>query len=407
MNPTTINVLFHGHITQWNCNSRRRNCGEVSFGTFHLELLDELKVLVDNYVGVDSWIPIHPLSVNGVVYTVLPKNVAPRQLYGLSPLLKEMSESVQTAVSSVTGVNPVAVSSGEVGEGGVVEDVAIPDSGDVVESEDTIVEEHTTSGPHPEPLTTPEELDLFMKLHAAMVFPNGDETNPMPIDFELLKQQFNHEVAMKWREDPDLKKKYKMKTVTLLKLACDRAAESAECDKLIGPKKELILKLMSDLKSDSGVIFPDVDVRVPEVVEVGGVMGVVGGGNAAVGEMEVGSSGVVVGAEEQQEEEDNTMDVEEDQEQEKRKRCVIEDWNWQPTELTGLRKLQQRLNILNTVLWCPKCYELCRVSSGSKGHKFVNGHTKKKTRGEQAYPNCDTKGEVTRADVRSAFFNLI
>ena len=87
--------------------------------------------------------------------------------------------------------------------------------------------------------------------------------------------------------------------------------------------------------------------------------------------------------------------------QENRKRCVIEDWNWQPTELTGLRKLQQRLNILNTVLWCPKCYELCRVSSGSKGHKFVNGHTKKKTRGEQAYPNCDTKGEVTRADVKT------
>ena len=76
-------------------------------------------------------------------------------------------------------------------------------------------------------------------------------------------------------------------------------------------------------------------VRVPEVVEVGGVVGVVGGGNAAVGEMEVGSSGgVVVGAEEQQEE--GTMDVEEDQEQEKRKRCVIEDWNWQPTALTGL-----------------------------------------------------------------------
>ena len=75
--------------------------------------------------------------------------------------------------------------------------------------------------------------------------------------------------------------------------------------------------------------------RVPEVVEVGGVVGVVGGGNAAVGEMEVGSSGgIVVGAEEQQEE--GTMDVEEDQEQEKRKRCVIEDWNWQPTALTGL-----------------------------------------------------------------------
>ena len=68
---------------------------------------------------------------------------------------------------------------------------------------------------HPEPLTTPEELDFFMKLHAAMVFPNGDETNPMPIDFELLKQQFNHEVALKWREDPDLKTKHKMKTVTL------------------------------------------------------------------------------------------------------------------------------------------------------------------------------------------------
>ena len=59
-----------------------------------------------------------------------------------------------------------------------------------------------------------------------------------------------------------------MKTVTLLKLACDRAAECAECDRLIGPKTELILKLMSDLKSDSGVIFPDVYVRVPEVVEV-------------------------------------------------------------------------------------------------------------------------------------------
>ena len=31
----------------------------------------------------------------------------------------------------------------------------------------------------------------------------------------LHKHVVNHEVAMKWREDPDLKTKHKMKTVTL------------------------------------------------------------------------------------------------------------------------------------------------------------------------------------------------
>jgi hypothetical protein len=72
----------------------------------------------------------------------------------------------------------------------------------------------------PAPLTTPEELALFMNLHDEMVYPGGNHDNaPMPMDFELLKNQFNHAVAQKWKEDPASKFIYKMKTATLLLMA--------------------------------------------------------------------------------------------------------------------------------------------------------------------------------------------
>jgi len=236
----------------------------------------------------------------------------------------------------------------------------------------------------PGPLTTPEEFELFLKLHTKMVYPNGKQDKPLPVDFNMLLAQFNDAVFEKTMDDPSLHDVLKMKTKPLLVVAYNRMTTSAHNKKIIGDQLQKIIELQQFLKSDKAFLFPGV-ISVPSDAEDDDE------------EMEE-QDGAVVGAEEQQEEEDNTMDLE-DEEQEKRKRSVIEDWNWQPTASTGLRKLQQRRNILNTVLWCPKCYEICRVSSGSKGHKFINGHTKKSNRGEQAYPNCDTKGKVTRADV--------
>ena len=71
-------------------------------------------------------------------------------------------------------------------------------------------------------------------------------------------------VVQKWKEDALLVSKYKLKTIPLIKIAYDRAAEHAECARLVGPKLDKLLDLRSHLKSDTGFVFPDILPREEE-----------------------------------------------------------------------------------------------------------------------------------------------
>ena len=57
MNPRHLNLIFHDFITEWNAKARIRRCGEVGFGTFQINVLEELDTLVRPYLG--TWIPKH------------------------------------------------------------------------------------------------------------------------------------------------------------------------------------------------------------------------------------------------------------------------------------------------------------------------------------------------------------
>ena len=233
----------------------------------------------------------------------------------------------------------------------------------------------------PAPLTTPEELALFMNLHDEMVYPGGNHDNaPMPMDFELLKNQFNHAVAQKWKEDPASKFIYKMKTATLLLMAYDRAAESEQCNKLIGSKKDLVIKLLSDLKDDSHFVFPDIKVRAASESEV-----VV---PAPVGLVVPPPPSVVV-AEEAVAMEVEVVVVKDN----------VEDWDWEAHGGRSTRQLKARIAVLKKSVYCPKCHLICKHLS-SKRWKIVNGHSVSARKGSNAYPDCDAKGHVSKDEAQ-------
>lgn len=201
------------------------------------------------------------------------------------------------------------------------------------------------------------------------------------MDFELLKNQFNHAVAQKWKEDPASKfiYKIKMKTATLLLMAYDRAAESEQCNKLIGSKKDLVIKLLSDLKDDSHFVFPDIKVRAASESEV-----VV---PAPVGLVVPPPPSVVV-AEEAVAMEVEVMVVKDN----------IEDWDWEAHGGRSTRQLKARIAVLKKSVYCPKCHLICKHLS-SKRWKIVNGHSVS-ARAINAYPHCDAKGPVSKNEAQ-------
>ena len=297
-----------------------------------------------------------------------------------------MNEAVQSAVTSLVG--------GVV----VVEDAAVPDLGVVVENEEEVEDVHNTTllsnmNSAPAPLTTPEELALFMDLHDEMVYPGGiTDGAAMPMDFELLKDQFNRAVAKKWKDNPANESNYKMKTATLLMLAYNRAAESAQTNKLIAPKLELVQAMFRNFKDDSGFVFPDIKERedapvaVPPPPPPPPLRAPAAPAAPALPAAPAAPAPVV-----------DPMDVEEEEVAPIR----VEDYNWVPSRSTTKTKIKQRIKYLKTSRWCPKegCHKMCVMVSGGKS-KVVNGHCESsRTSGGSSYPDCGEQGEVSRNDV--------
>ena len=51
MNPRILNVLFHEFMSRWNAKARIRTCGEVWFGMFQFEILNEFDAMVRPYLN--------------------------------------------------------------------------------------------------------------------------------------------------------------------------------------------------------------------------------------------------------------------------------------------------------------------------------------------------------------------
>jgi hypothetical protein len=270
MNPRYLNILMHEFMSRWNTKARIRNLGYAGFGTFQLELLDRLDILVSSYLG--SWIPFHPLRLGDVVYKRLPANSNPKQTFGMTPLFEATAATVRKAMSSGGADGAVVILAGDEDgdgnvQGGVIlgaSDPVLPDPGLSLENEDDAeAEHHDTSmqNEDPVPLTTPEELNLFLQLHAAMIHPNNTNDKALPVDFILLTEQFNMQVVKRRTDDPTLASVLKLKTPSLIHKAYDMAAESFRATEVVGPKLETLKKLRHMLKSNTGFVFPEIKSR--------------------------------------------------------------------------------------------------------------------------------------------------
>ena len=173
-----------------------------------------------------------------------------------------------------------------------------------------------------------------------------------------------------------------MKTATLLLMAYDRAAESEQCNKLIGPKKELVIKLLRDLKDDSDFVFPDIKVRVASESEIVVPAPVVG---PVVAPPPVVVEEAVVAMEEE-------VVVVKDN---------VEDWDWEAHDGRSIKQLKARITVvLNKSVYCPKCHLICKHLS-SKRWKIVNGHSVSPRGRYNAYPHCNAKGPVSKDEAQS------
>ena len=270
MNPRYLNILMHEFMSRWNTKARIRNLGYAGFGTFQLELLDRLDILVSSYLG--SWIPLHPLRLGDVVYKRLPANSNPKQTFGMTPLFEATAATVRKALSSGSADGAVVILAGDEDgdgnvQGGVIlgaSDAVLPDPGLSLENEDDAeAEHHDTSmqNEDPVPLTTPDELNLFLQLHAAMIHPNNTTDKALPVDFILLTEQFNMEVVKRRTADPSLASVLKLKTPSLIHKAYDMAAESFRATEVVGPKLETLKELRRMLNSNTGFVFPEIKPR--------------------------------------------------------------------------------------------------------------------------------------------------
>ena len=146
-------------------------------------------------------------------------------------------------------------------------------------------------------------------------------------------------------------------------------------NKLIGPKKDLVIKLLRDLKDDSDFVFPDIKVRVASESEIVVPAPVVG---PVVTPLPVVVEEAVVAMEEEVVVVNN-----------------IEHLDWDVHIERPIRQLEKRIRVLKNNSHCPKCHLICKDLSGGK-YKLVNGHTES-TKG-WGHPNCGTKGAVTKSE---------
>ena len=226
-----------------------------------------------------------------------------------------------------------------------------------------------------------------MQLHDAMVHPNSGTGKARPMDFEAITDQFNHRVVQKWKEDALLVSKYKLKTIPLIKIAYDRAAEHAECARLVGPKLDKLLDLRSHLKSDTGFVFPDILPREEEQsVNVMPPPLLPPSLPPSLPPPAALTSTMV----------------------EQNVEPTIDDWNWDPGSKPSMKLINKRLQILDTVACCVRCGKKSATRKSKDGQwDVLNDHfLLKKTGRFFPCPSCPD-GEIAEKDQKTRSVEIV
>jgi hypothetical protein len=386
MNPRILNVLFHEFMSRWNAKARIRTCGEVWFGMFQFEILNEFDAMVRPYLN--GWITRHPLRVNNVIYKPLPDLVEPRGQFGMTPLFNRMKRTVHDAVQSAGAIGGGAVGGavgGGAGAGGIIDgpdDPILPNAGAALEpgDEEQVEEQQRRAAlgemlnEDPVPLTTPDELELFMQLHKKMIYPHDETDKPLPVDFKELTEQFNRAVVEKWLSDETLRSVYKLKTEALLRIVYDRAAEASMCKELIKPKLDLLKSLRAKLKNSTGFTFPDILPRIIAETDVAAAV--------VVNPVVVNLVNIPLN--------DGIQPIAQNLPTSINLQKYTLPSNVSSSQLQKL--ITKRLEIIDNTRWCPLCKKRAQIFSGGQWELTNNSHKIEidNKRGRKGlYPTCN------------------
>ena len=234
INPKLLNVLLHEFMHRFNTKCRIRNCGEMDWGMFSHEILEQFSALIEGNVGEGKAIAVSPLG------EWEPQDVSMEMHFCLTSLIDHM-EDVQGGQSLRVVADP------ELGE------LEIEDP-EIDRSASLLAKLTSLEFDAPKPMTTNYEVALLSRLYAEMARPATAGGRVNPIDWILLTQQFNQAVS-EFKKNAATKDQYTFKTVELLKSGFKLASESEEAKKQINDK-DGFFKMIKMLRRSGDVNFP-------------------------------------------------------------------------------------------------------------------------------------------------------